>query len=139
MRLEKPMRRTSVMTMGFVLIFIGIQFNLVETYVLTPRFSSFLSEHASPVQPQGFVNGLVNPNSGIVDPSIAQNSIQNSPFYQASYPGSQPVNIAMNGPINRTVPNYAAPKVVTPPNWLCWPILFLGTVVFLHGFSMRRD
>ena len=129
------MRRTSVMTMGFVLIFIGIQLNLVETYVLTPRFSSFLSEHASPSQSPGFANGTINPNSGF-DPTVAQNSIQNSPFYQASYPGP-PGNTALNG-LNRTAPNFAAPKVVSPPNWLCWPILFLGTVVFLHGFSMSR-
>lgn len=128
------------MTLGFVLIFIGIQLNLVDTYVLTPRFSSFLSEHASPTQPQGYVNGLINPNSGVVDPAVAQNALQSSPFYQASYPGVQSNNVAMSGPVNRpVVPNYAAPKVVTPPSWLCWPVLFLGTVVFLHGFSMRRN
>lgn len=141
------MRRTSVMTMGFVFIFIGIQLNLVETYVLTPRFSSFLSEHTSPQQ-QGYVNGAVNPNLGLVNPAVAQNnglqnSAQNSPFYQASYPGAQQVNSGinpLNSPVRQPVlSNFAAPKIVSPPSWLCWPVLFLGTVVFLHGFSMRRD
>ena len=41
------MRRTSIMTLGLVLIFIGIQLNLVDTYVLTPRFSNLLADHAT--------------------------------------------------------------------------------------------
>jgi hypothetical protein len=114
------------MTLGFVLIFVGIQLNLVETYVLTPRVSSFLSEHASS-NPTDLAN-----NDGL----LGNNSSYNSPYYQASYPNG-------SGLLNRG--NVAAPaifgrpKTITPPSWICWPVLFLGTVVFLHGFSMRRD
>jgi hypothetical protein len=114
------------MTLGFVLIFVGIQLNLVETFVLTPRVSSFLSEHASS-----------NPN-GLVDSEglLGQNTTYNSPYYQTSYPnGGGQLNLN-----NVTTPiNFGTPKTITPPNWICWPVLFLGTVVFLHGFSMKRD
>ncbi len=37
------MRRISAMTLGFVLIFVGLQLHLVDTFVLTPRFSNLLS------------------------------------------------------------------------------------------------
>lgn len=122
--LEKTMRRTSIMTLGFVLIFIGIQLNLVETYVLTPRFSNFLMEGSAQSQP------MANSN--------AQNqnyTSYNSPYYQASFPnGSSSINQQKS-----QLTGLGTPKTVSPPSWLCWPILFLGTVVFLHGFSVRRD
>ncbi len=128
------MRRTSVMAMGFVLVFLGVQLNLVETYVLTPRFSSFLSEHAEPTSQSGFRNnGLVNRQSPMVNPNTGLVEQQNnSPFYQASFPNGAPINQPM-------MTNFSTPKVVTPPSWMCWPVLFLGTVVFLHGFSMKRE
>ena len=137
------MRRTSIMAVGFVLIFLGIQLNLVETYTLSPRFSNFLSSQRvlRPVPSNQILNnggGLIQPNG--VDPNAAfpnQNYNQNnSPFSQASFPNGN------NGallPQRTLVPAYGPPKVVRPPSWLCWPVLFLGTVVFLHGFSMRKN
>jgi len=35
------------MTLGFVLIFLGIQFALVDSYQLTPRVANFLSEQTN--------------------------------------------------------------------------------------------
>lgn len=118
------MRRTSIMTLGLVLIFVGIQLNLVETYVLTPRFSNFLTEHADPQDSE---------SSGLSLSHNVNNGASNSPYYQASYPGAnsqqmQKVGSALGGP-----------KSVSTPSWLCWPILFLGTVVFLHGLSIRGE
>ncbi|MEM9942139.1 MAG: hypothetical protein AAF939_11180 [Planctomycetota bacterium] len=112
------MRRTSVMTLGFVLIFIGIQLHLVDSFVLTQRISNFLSD---PVEVQA--------NSQFVGQGNWPN--QNNPtFSQTSFPTAQ----------TNQFPNLTKqqPKVFSPPSWLCWPFLFLGTVVFLHGFSMRR-
>jgi len=130
------------MAIGFVLIFLGIQLNLVESYTLTPRFSNFLSAHTNRNQPQFVNNGnplinpAVNPNgvvipnpNGYANPNVGQN---NSPFYQASFPNGA-------APSQPVIQNYGPPKVVALPSWLCWPVLFLGTVVFLHGFSMRRS
>ncbi len=102
------------MTNGFVLVFVGIQLNLVQSYELTPRMSNFLSDH------------------GDVPANIdsAPNQRLNSPYYQSSIP-----NVNYNQTVNLAGP----PKVITTPPWLCWPVLFLGTIVFLHGFSKRRE
>ena len=29
-------------------------------------------------------------------------------------------------------------KRISPPTWLCWPTLFLGVVLFLHGIALRQ-
>lgn len=123
------MRRTSIMTLGFVLIFIGIQLHFVQSYVLTQRVSDFLSEKSGPVQAQ--------PSYGFPPANSSANTAFNSPYYQASYGAgnSQAPLVVPPAYGNTSVDS----RAVTPPRWLCWPILFLGTVVFLHGFSMRRN
>jgi hypothetical protein len=110
------MRRGSTMTFGFVLILIGIQLNVVQSYQLTPRFSNFLSENGGPRS---------NEQASLNQPF-------DSPYYQASFENTsytQPVAVSAPAPI----------KVISTPNWLCWPVLFLGAVVFLHGVSKHRD
>jgi hypothetical protein len=103
------------MILGFVLVLIGIQLYLIQSYELTPRFSNFLSEHGHVAQA----------------PSIQQ-ATNNSPYYQASYP-----NANYNQPIaSITAGNL---RTITPPVWLCWPVLFLGAVVFLHGVAKPRN
>lgn len=104
------MRRSSIMTLGFVLIFLGIQLNLVQSYELTPRFSNFLSEN-------GQMSNVATTNQKF-----------NSPYYQASYP-----NVKVNQP--NLFPGNV--KTITPPTWLCWPVLFFGAVIFLHGLGKR--
>lgn len=122
------MRRTSIMTLGFVLIFIGVQLNLVETFVLTPRFSNFFSE-----------NGVAPSNGVALNPQLLNPANFDqygrqaaNPFYQASYP-------AGNSNPSFVPPAFSNQQQISPPNWICWPVLFLGTVVFLNGLSMRRD
>ncbi|MFK7768839.1 MAG: hypothetical protein AB8B55_16585 [Mariniblastus sp.] len=139
------MRRTSTMTMGFVLIFIGIQLNLVETYVLTPRFSNFLSENRAldlTGQTQSpFMNqaAAVNSNRPMnFDPQLNANQNNpnapyNSPYYQASFANGQ-----MVAPFSSAA-NLGQPKTFSPPKWLCWPALFLGAVLFLQGLSIPRN
>jgi len=103
------------MTLGFVLILIGIQLNVVQSYELTPRFSNFLSE-----------NGSMRSSE-----TASLNQPFNSPYYQASFENTSFKPPAIAAP--------TALKVISTPKWLCWPVLFLGAVVFLHGVSKRRD
>ena len=129
------MRRTSIMTMGFVLIFIGIQLNLVETYVLTPRFSNFLSENGvsdpSTGHPPTIIpNGMVNLNNN--NQQNIRNTPYNSPYYQASFPQVQPPQFSPVASLSGQA------KTFSPPKWLCWPVLFLGAVLFLQGLAMQR-
>lgn len=113
------MRRTSIMTLGLVLIFIGFQLNLVDTYVFTPRFSNLLADYAI-VEREVVAAG-------------APAEVRSSSYYQASYSNN---NRAKSKPGK---PSLGSQKKITTPTWLCWPILFLGTVVFLNGASNRRE
>jgi len=104
------------MTTGFVLIFLGTQLALVDSYLLTPRISNFLSENGRSV--------------AVPAPPVVAQTNQNSPYSQIGYqqPAIAPALIATSSP----------QQTITPPKWLCWPMLFCGTVVFLHGLSMSR-
>lgn len=111
------MRRTSTMTLGFVLIFLGIQLAVVDSYLLTPRITHFLSQQ----------------ESDAAQPAIVSNPIQRNPYRQVAF---QPLGS------QRPVPGYegaVTQQRVTPPKWLCWPVLFCGTVVLLQGATMKRD
>ena len=112
------MRRTSIMTLGLVLIFIGIQLNLVKTYVLTPRFSNLLADYA------------IVEREVVVAGALAE--VRSSSYYQASYAKNNPAK----SKLGKSGLGY---QKITTPTWLCWPILFLGTVVFLNGASKRRE
>ena len=111
------MRRTSTMTLGFVLIFLGIQLTIVDSYLLTPRITHFLSQQ----------------ESGGVDSTLVANQQQiNYPFRQVSYQNGQvPFVPGYQGAVTQ--------QRVTPPKWLCWPVLFCGTVILLHGAAMKRQ
>lgn len=112
------MSRRTIMTVGFLLIFVGIQFHLVTTFTLSRRVTKFLVENfEDPVQLVKTANGVNN----------------NSPFSQASY---------NNGYTNTqpTVPVVVVKgRQITHPNWLCWPFIFVGAVFVLHGMALRRE
>jgi hypothetical protein len=112
------MNRTVVMTLGFLLVFFGIQLNVVDTYVLTPRMANFLSDQLPDQQNQI----QVAPN--------ATAASQQQPFVQAGYASNQPgYAVPQTGSVSRTI---------QPPGWLGWPIMFLGAVFFLNGLSIRQ-
>ena len=130
------MSRSSIMTNGILLVLLGFQLNLVDTYVMTPQFTGFWNERfsgplfaeetAAPQVAQqessGFMSsfGFGNSNN---DPS--------APVSQASF--SQDKNSS-----SATVSEDSLKKF-TPPSWLCWPLIFLGAVLFLHGAAFGRD
>lgn len=115
------MSRTSIMTIGILLILMGIKFNLVESYQLSPQATRFWMER-------------------VEDPAIAQQQALQAnrfggyqmptynPYQQASFPNQGIVEPVINWP----------PKVITPPSWLCWPVFFVGAVMLLHGLSLRQ-
>ena len=111
------MRRTSTMTLGFVLIFLGIQFALIDSYVLTPRVVNFVSDQGQFAQ--------------VVPPQVDPNQYQQSPFSQVAYQAPNQVSPVLGS----IVP---AQRTITPPRWLCWPLFFFGTVVLIHGLSKPR-
>ena len=115
------MNRTVIMTLGFLLVSFGIQLNIVDSYVLTPRMANFLSEQLAEI------------------PSIENNANNNNinpdgtPFVQAGYAASNAPN---SFPVPAAVPQ--ANRVIRPPRWIGWPIMFLGAVFFLNGVTIRE-
>lgn len=113
LELGYAMSRTSIMTIGFLLILIGIKLSLVESYVLSQSATKFWMERVE--DPSVAVQNNLNPYGQAAQfPSL---------FQQASFGAAAPA-----------MPQ----KTVTPPKWACWPTIFFGFVLLLHGISMRR-
>ncbi len=117
------------MTSGLVLLLVGVQLNLVDTLVLTRTATVFLNERLSdPFESlevdRGGLMGL-SPS-----PRFAQNNYRsNTPrIFNAGF-SSQKLADAVS---------YLGPqKTITPPPWLCWPVIFSGVVTFLYGAALR--
>ena len=109
------MHRTTTIAVGFFLIFVGIQLNVVERYTLTPRAANFISTNGA---------GL----SVSERPVETANAAYDSPYYQASFQPTQTVSTV--APVSREL---------RTPHWLCWPVLFLGAVILINGVTLRRD
>ena len=118
------MSRIYVMTFGLFLIFLGVQVFLVKAYVLTPEASRFVNER------------FQNP-----DKPTLQSYDTYSPFGQASYQYPSGYGTSIGEPFTQAAYSMSTPaqRSLAPPSWLCWPIFFLGAVVFLHGLALRSD
>ena len=106
------MSRTSIMTIGFLLIMIGIKLNMIESYVLSPTATKFWMER-------------------IEDPTIAVQNGYNPYGQPAQMPLFQQASFGMR---QAALP----PKTFTPPSYLCWPTFFFGFVMLLHGASLKK-
>ena len=144
------------MTTGILLVLIGIQLNLVESYVLTPRATEawnqrILLNYDYEVVPGNYAatsngyfrgsdagssnnRGTSNRNFTVAKPNAFPYS---TPSFQRNNSGRVPVYRSAYGR-PAIAGNYAGPqKMVTPPNWFCWPPIFLGSVMFLFGAASR--
>lgn len=117
------MSRISTMTIGFLMIFIGLQLNFVQTYVLTPKATQFWAERFETPESPANSNGYQTQNyNSVYAPSTRPFS--NGPFQNAGY--------------STLTPRYIKAKEITPSDWLCWPVIFLGAVFVLHGAAVHR-
>lgn len=114
------MNRTVVMTLGFLFVFFGIQMNVVDSYVLTPRMANFLS------------NKL--PDAQVIQPTVFDANQQPGAFTQAGYTNGPPIQPRV---VSQPTPT-AVNRVIRPPGWIGWPVMFLGAVFFLNGLSIRK-
>ncbi len=124
------MSRISLMTSGLVLLLVGVQLNLVDTLVLTRTATVFLNERMSDpfesleVDRGGFL-GLSSPSQ-----RFSQNDYRsNTPrLFNAGFSSQKLADAA----------SYLGPqRTITPPPWLCWPVIFSGVVTFLYGAALR--
>ena len=114
------MNRTVVMTLGFLLVFFGLQLNIVDSYVLTPRMANFLSDQF--------------PDSPTIQNNVINANQQPGTFTQAGFSTGQ-----QNQPIGLRVPSpQGVNRVIRPPGWIGWPLMFLGAVFFLNALTIRK-
>ena len=129
------MSRSSIMTGGVLLVLLGIQLNFVDTYVMSSQFTDFCNERFSaplfleevPVAQEESTNF----GSGFGFGNNNQNLSQPIPTSQASF--------SMNALDEDTASGSGELKQITPPSWMCWPLIFLGAVLFLHGAALGRN
>ena len=93
------MNRHHFFLTGLVLLYLGLQFRFVETFVLNSKTSTFLAQRFGS------------------ETSITAN--QMARFLPTS----------MSGPITRSV---------TPPEWIGWALISIGSVLVLHALAMPK-
>jgi hypothetical protein len=143
------------MTIGLVLIFLGLQLVIVKSWYLSPTAARFLREDL-----QGgnrLATGSGNDESlfgGIFEsPSGRNNSIAGSPsgqswpYYRSSQGGNGGSAEWNTGTYRNssfssestagTSGVVGSGQRIVPPRWVSWPPLFLGIVFFLHGLALR--
>jgi hypothetical protein len=90
--------RNQYFFLGLVLLLLGLEFNMVDTFVLNGKFSQFLAERTG--HPMASVN------------ATTQTLLQSD---------SPPVQ-----------------KNWSPPEWLGWSLLSIGSVLILHSWGMKK-
>ena len=83
---------------GLVFLLLGLEFNMVDTFQLSPKFSQFLAERTN------------HP--------VASVSATTQTLFQTDNPPLQ--------------------KSVSPPEWLGWSLLSIGSVLVLHSWGMKK-
>src|SRR5205823_13661434 len=97
------MNRNHFFLVGLVLLYVGLQFRFVETFVLNDKSSKFLAQRLGPGESSGVLN-------------ITQAT-------QRIFP------VSMSTPSTRSV---------TPPDWVGWALLSIGSVLVLHALAMPK-
>lgn len=116
--------KTHYMTVGFLAIFVGINLRSVETFVLSDQTAQI-------VNPDDVVYGGSNPAAGYNNQSAYnQNSLFRPNYQQAGYQ-----NTASQSAKGSQAPTLSG-KNLTPPSWLGWPSICVGSVMLLFGLSL---
>ena len=147
------MSRFSFMTWGILLILIGVQLNLVDSYVLTPQATKYWTRKSNTgrnietvpgnyvATSNGFYQGSNNSTTQLANQSYnsgRENYRYSTPRYQR-YNSQVPVYQSTFGGPAVAGQLAGAQKMLTPPSWFCWPPIFLGSVLFLYGAANRIE
>ena len=142
------MSRFSLMTWGTLLILIGIQLNLVESFVLSPKATELWNNRMTQYNLETVPRDYIATSNGYYRGSntqLANNGFRTATSnYRSSIPTYQSYNSSAavyQSSFDRTGiagRNGAPQKLLTPPSWLCWPPIFLGSVLFLYGAASKE-
>ena len=144
------MSKLASMTTGLVLILIGAQLYFVKSYLLTPSATRFVAENMSRNTDSRFSTGGGSGGLGgaIGSPPVSNGSWvqppgQKWPYYGTNNTGNGFGNASTTSSVQsasygRAIPPGYQHRVI-PPQWIMWPSLFLGVVLFLHGLALRSQ
>lgn len=96
------MNRHHFFLIGLIVLYAGLQFRLVESYVLNEKSSRFLA--------QRFNSAPEGPQINMVG------------FTQRLLPGA----------------GTSAQRTLTPPEWIGWALISMGSVLVLHSLVMPK-
>ncbi len=142
------MSRISQMTWGTMLILVGVQLNLIESFVLTPQATDFWNRRTAADQFETVPGNYVETGNGYFAGSNSSWTSRLTNSSQSSFPFTTP-DYQRNGQSNGSSwtspfssPSYTSAsgsqKLITPPTWFCWPPIFLGAVLFLFGAASNE-
>jgi len=119
------------MTVGFLMVFCGFHFRVVESFVLTPQATRFINEQQDGLELTGDLYSDSSLGAVNRDGSFLPN------YRQASQAGNRPLS---NASFSRmTAEPTEEKKVITPPNWMGWPMIYVGAVLILFGLTTPRS
>ena len=100
--------RNQYFMVGVVILLLGVQFRMVDSYLLSKPVTKFLAEKTGKASPQ-----TLN----------AVSRIESSPLSFFSF--------------NRQSKTSILQKTVRPPAWLGLALISVGAILILHSFAMR--
>lgn len=107
------------MTVGFLMVLIGLQLNFVESYQLTPEATRFWVERFG--APENPVSNAAYRATG-----------------QAGQTGFQTPSVFQNAAFTSAPAITANARTIEPPRWICWPVIFMGVAFVFHGAAIHR-
>ncbi len=97
------MNRNHFFLLGLVLLYVGLQFRFVETFVLNEKSGKFLAQRMG---------------SGDASPTLNLTQAAQRFFPASMAPTSS--------------------RSLTPPDWIGWALLSIGSVLVLHALAMPK-
>jgi hypothetical protein len=96
------------MTLGVLLMLLGVQLWCVKSYMLTPKAARFVKQR------------IIEVEDAVADTSLPS-------YFNAAYAGTH--YAAATGETGHSL---------TPPSWLKWAALFAGSVLVLQGAAIPK-
>jgi hypothetical protein len=123
--------RNHYMTVGFLMILSGFHFRVVESFVLTSEATKFINEQHDGLE----LTGSVYPEDG-QKVAATNNSMAWTQYQPASQTGR--TGTMTTGYTKSETVTDSSNKIVTPPNWMGWPMIYIGAVLALFGITMPK-
>jgi hypothetical protein len=102
----------------------------VESFVLTSEATKFLNEQHDGLELTG----------SVIDQGGNRSNPQNGSFLPQNQFASQSGGPTWNtaGYVRPVIEKAGEQKIITPPNWMGWPMIYAGAILTLFGLTMQK-